>query len=490
MAMNRRRFVKGTVVAAGAASLPLGMGSRVLGANDEIRVAVIGLRGKGKSHIAGIQSAKGARVVALCDVDPAVLDERAADFEKKYGYKVDKHMDVREVLDRQDIDAITTATPNHWHSLIGIWACQAGKDSYVEKPISHTVWEGRQLVNAARKYKKIVQGGTQSRSNEGVQKAIAYIHSGELGKIELIRGLCFKPRQSIGATGKGQIPTGLDYDLWIGPAKMEPLKRTRLHYDWHWVYNTGNGDMGNQGIHQMDVARWALGVNTVSPRVMSVGARVGYVDDGETPNSQVVIHDYDKAPLVFETRGLPKSKKYHADGWNDNMNSPHGFEGERGVGVIVQCEHGKVVITSGRENRVYDNDGKMVKGFSGPTNEFQNFVDVIRSRKRSQLNAESLETHLSSALCHTGLISHKLGELTSHEEIRETLKSNAVASERYGDLADHLGKNGVDIKTPALALGPWLEMNVKTERFTNNKKANRLLHRRDRAPFIVPEITA
>ncbi|MFN3649425.1 MAG: Gfo/Idh/MocA family protein [Armatimonadota bacterium] len=483
--LNRRHFLTGSLLTGAAVTLAPG---RVLGANEEIRAAVIGFKSRGQSHIDDLINLPGVRLVALCDLDPAVL-ARGKEALAKKNISVDTYADVRHVLDRKDIDVITTATPNHWHSLIGVWACQAGKDSYIEKPISHNVWEGRQLVKAARKHGRIVAGGTQNRSNGRIQAAVDWVRAGNLGKIRSVTGYCFKPRMSIGKVGHGEIPAGLDYNLWTGPAPMKPLARKNLHYDWHWVYDTGNGDMGNQGIHQMDVARWFLGVKELSPRVMSVGGRLGYDDDGETPNTQVVYHDYDEAPLIFETRGLPRSKEFHDPSlWSKNMDEPELFPGAGGISVVVDCEGGKVVV--GGNPVAYDRSGKKIQEFQ-PAFESKghmaNFIEAVRARKRELLTAESEETHLSSALCHTGMISHLLGKRASTEEIRESIKSDAFAAERFEAMREHLARNGVSLDSTQATLGPWLTMDPKREKFTNNKEANALLSREYRKPFTVPE---
>lgn len=475
--ITRRTLLKGSLFTGAAALLPT---SRVLGANDDIRVAVVGFNGQGMGHINTLLGLKGVRLVALCDVDPAVL-ARGVETASKKGVSVQTYQDVRKLLESKEVDAITTATPNHWHSLIGIWACQAGKDAYVEKPISHNVWEGRRLVEAARHYNRVVQGGTQNRSNGKIRNAVKWVSDGNLGKIRVVTGYCYKPRMSIGKVGKGEIPAGLDYDLWTGPAPKKPLTRAKLHYDWHWVYDTGNGDMGNQGIHQMDIARWFLGVNEISPRVMSIGGRLGYDDDGETPNTQVVYHDYDKAPLIFETRGLPKSKEFHDPKmWGRSMDYP-------GIGVIVECEGGKVVIDNGVT--AYDKDGKKMMDFPGDGggNHIGNWIDAVRSRKTESLNAESLETHLSSALCHTGQISHMLGKQMPNGEILERIQSDKLAVERFELMKEHLARNGVDMSSTPLTLGPWLTCDTKKERFVDNRAANALLTREYRAPYVVPK---
>ncbi len=256
--VSRRRFL--STAASGTAVALVGSrnASRAFGANEAVRVGVVGLRGRGQLHMSMVSSIPGFRLAAVCDVDPAVLGH-VVEAVGKEGQAVRGFQDVRELLACKDIDAITIATPNHWHSLAAIWACQAGKDVYVEKPVSHNIFEGRQLVRAARKYQRMVQVGTQARSNPDLIEAVAWVRAGNLGKIQSARGTCYKPRMSIGKGGDGPVPPGLDYDLWLGPAPMKPLTRKNLHYDWHWMYDYGNGDLGNQGVHEMDIARWFLG---------------------------------------------------------------------------------------------------------------------------------------------------------------------------------------------------------------------------------------
>jgi predicted dehydrogenase len=418
-------------------------------------------------------------------VDRDVLEREARKFRDR-GEPIETFTDYRRLLENKTIDAVSIATPNHWHALMAIWACQAGKDVYVEKPVSHNVWEGRQIVEAARKFGRIVQTGTQCRSNPGMREAIAFVQSGQLGKIKVARGLCYKARRSIGKVGGEQpVPKSVDYDLWTGPAPLEPLRRARLHYDWHWVWPTGNGDLGNQGIHQMDIARWALGVNELSPRVFSVGGRLAYDDDGTTPNTQFVFHDYKPAPLIFEVRGLPKARQYQeGDLWGKNMDNYHGA----GVGVVIDCEHGHVVIPSYDGAIVYDNDWKEARRFKGGADHYANFLKAVHSRKNADLNAEILEGHLSSALCHTGNISYRLGRPAVPEEIRDEIRSNKEAAETFDRMAAHLEANGVDLQKTPLTLGAFLKMDPKKERFAANKQANALLTREYRKPFIVPKM--
>jgi len=474
--MTRRQFVEG---AAASAAL-LGTGSwacgRALGANGDIRVAVVGFNGRGGSHIGAFSSMKGVRLVALCDCDSNVL-ERGAKALRDRQIPVETYTDVRELLESKDIDVIATATPNHWHSLITVWACQAGKDVYVEKPVSHNVWEGRQAVNAARKYGRIVQTGTQGRSSGAWWEAWDWLKQGNLGKIKVSRALCYKRRDSIGKVdGPQPIPRGIDYDLWCGPAAKLPLMRSRLHYDWHWVWNTGNGDLGNQGIHQMDVARWAIGKMELAPRVMSIGGRLGYVDDGETANTQMVVLDYGGPRIIFEVRGLPERA---GSGTMDRLKG-------QSIGNIIECEGGYIA-----GDQAFDRAGKPMRKFTGEGfrggDHFANFIDAVRSRRVSDLNADILEGHLSSALCHLGNISYRLGKRSDPEEVRAAVARDATALETLDRMEEHLARNGVDIKASRLTVGPPLRFDPKRERFIGNRQADAMLRRDDRPGFRVPE---
>ena len=505
--LTRRGFLRGAMMtgaalaAPGVTRVPVFGGER--GANDTIRVAVVGVRGRGQSHIKSTAATKGLRLVALCDVDPVVLAENVRKAGAR-GEKVAAFSDVRKLLESKDVDAITIATPNHWHSLIGIWACQAGKDVYIEKPVSHHLWEGRMLVEAARKHGRVVQVGTQARANPDVLDALRWLRAGNLGAARFAHGMCYKPRLSIGKVGHGEIPAGLDYDLWTGPALLKPLARKNLHYDWHWIHDYGNGDLGNQGIHEMDLARWFLGHTTLSPRVMSIGGRLGYDDDGQTPNTQLVMHAYAGPPLFFEVRGLPKDKACQADPavWNKSMDAPVGFSGGRTIGVIVACEGGKLIIEDGGLNLLaMDPQNKIIRRFEqkdpqrgmgwtkGDSFIFENWEAVMRSRKVADQVAPILEGHLSSGLCHMGMISHRLGRATRAAEILEQIRADHLASEHFESMKEHLERNGVDLASPALALGPSLTFDPARERFTGNDAANRLLRRADRKPFVVPEVS-
>ncbi|HXG46131.1 MAG TPA: Gfo/Idh/MocA family oxidoreductase [Methylomirabilota bacterium] len=461
--VNRRSFIRSTALGAAACTvLPIRSLAQLRSSGDEIRVGVVGFKGRGQDHLTGLSKLPNVRITGLCDVDEEVLGKEHSKW-KDRGVQVEAHKDVRRLLDSKNVDVISIATPNHWHALGAIWAIQAGKDVYVEKPVSHNVWEGRKLVEAARKYNKMVQTGTQSRSSTGIAECFAWLKEGHLGKITLARGLCYKPRPSIGkTTGPQPLPPGLDYDLWCGPAPMKPLRRKNLHYDWHWVWDTGNGDLGNQGIHQMDICRWALGVQELSPRVLSLGGRLGYDDDGETANTQIVFHDYPGAPLLFEVRGLPRKA---GDKQMDN------YKGA-GVGVVLHCEGGYVVIPNYTSATAYDKDGNKLKEWKGANNHYENFIKAVRSRKHTDLAADILEGHLSSALCHTGNVSYRLGRKAATGEIQEAVKGNPAVSEALGRCLEHLAANNVDLAATPLTLGVPLVMDPRTERFIGSAAAS------------------
>jgi predicted dehydrogenase len=480
--LNRRSFLKSTALTTAALSLPARSWAQVEGSNSDVRVAVVGFGGRGKDHISGFSRVPGVRITALCDADDAILRKESEKF-KADGKPVESFTDIRKMLESKNVDVVTMATPNHWHSLGGIWAIQAGKDVYSEKPVSHNVWEGRQFVNAARAHKKIVQTGTQSRSSrEGIGAAVDWVKAGNLGKILIARGLCYKPRPSIGKVDAPQpIPAGIDYDLWCGPAEKLPLMRKKLHYDWHWVWNTGNGDLGNQGIHQMDICRWFLGEQELAPFVVSTGGRLGYIDDGETANTQIIYQGYAKAPLIFEVRGLPEQTGAK------NMDKLKGAS----VGCIIECEGGYVVVPNYASATAFDKDGKQMhepwKGGGDNVSHMGNFIKAVQSRKVQDLYADIEEGHLSSALCHTGNISVRLGAKKNPNEIKEAMKDHKGMAESFDRMAEHLAKNDVKLDTEKLSLGVPLKMDPKTEKFLGNAKANEMLTRNYRTPYIVPE---
>lgn len=487
--MPRRKFLRDSFAAGVAAGLavrvPWSVGAEPEGANGDIRVAVIGCGsmvgngGKGAYHIHNFSTMEGVRLVAVCDVDEQHLN-REVDKLNDAGKKVDGYRDFRKLLERKDIDAVCIATPNHWHALMTILAVQAGKDVYVEKPSSHNVWEGRKTVEAARKYNRIVQVGTQSRSDNGAIEAIKYTRDGNIGNILAVRGICYKPRNSIGKVdGPQEKPASVDYNLWTGPAPLKPLMRKNLHYDWHWVWDTGNGEIGNQGVHQMDLARWALGESLLPPRVLSIGGRFGYDDDAETPNTQIVFFDYKKAPLIFEIRGLPRNKDVKAMDYYNGVS----------VGFVVECEGGYFAGNNG--GFIYDKDGKKMKQVPGGGAEDHpaNFIKAVRSRKQQDLNADILEGHISSSLCHVGNISYRLGKESAPGQVVEAVKDTKGFSETFERFQKHLAAHEIDLKKNKPELGAWLEMDAEKEKFRGvlAEKANDMLTRAYRQPFAVPE---
>jgi predicted dehydrogenase len=452
-------------------------------ANGDIRIVIIGNKGKGAQHIEIFKEMKGVRIVALCDADRAIMRQGMNKLGKEYG-QVREHVDLREVLDAKDVDAVIIATPNHWHALATIWACQAGKDVYVEKPLCHEIWEGRKIVEAAKKYNRIVEPGTQSRSDPALKEAFAFLQQGNLGKMKLIRALGYKRRDSIGkVSGPQRVPASVDYNLWCGPAPMEPLMRKNLHYDWHWVWSTGNGDIGNQGIHEMDMCCWLAGQKQFPRRIMGLGGRFGYDDDGVTPNTQISIFD-SEVPIIFEVRGLPVSKSDAKDG--EVMDN---YKGTR-IGLVVECEGGYFAGGAGG-GWAYDQNGKKVKQFTGPGGRDHqlNFIQAVRSRKPEDLNANVDECHVSSAMCHMANISYRLGQKSSLGEVQERLQAQPAAAESFDRMKTHLQANEVDLQRHLVTLGPALEMDCAKERFQGDwsEEANMLLKRVYREPFIIQE---
>ena len=492
---TRKEFLKASFVGGTAAALApsrlYGAAAPTGSAGEDVRIAIVGLNGKGNDHIKAFQKMAGAKLVALCDVDSAVLAKRVAQLEKD-NIKVKTYADYRKLLEDKSIDAVVIATPNHWHSLQTIWACQAGKDVYVEKPLSHNVWEGRKAIEAARKYNRIVQGGTQSRSSVELMEAAAYLRRGELGKIQWARGLCYKARPSIGRTsGPQPLPATIDYDLWSGPAPLVPSRRNTpgngtVHYDWHWFWNYGGGDIANQGVHQMDICRWLVGAEGLPPSAMSIGGRFGYEDDAETPNTQIAVLNYEPAPIIFEVRGLPTKA---------GMKAMDAYRTVRGIGLVVQCENGYFAPGETGGGAVYDNQGRKIKTFAGTGGDQHqaNFIAAVKSRKESDLNGRLENLHFSTCLCHFANISYRLGAEKSNDAIKDAVAGHELTKEAFGRMLDHLKANEVDpVATPSV-VGPLVKLALGSERFETREKydvgywANTLLTREYRKPFVVPE---
>jgi predicted dehydrogenase len=479
---TRREFLESSMFAATAAAMATGGLSSQARAeekqstspNELLRVAVLGVHGRGRDHLGGFVGRADCQVVAIGDPDEAVGQKACDDVEKKSGKRPEFFADLRKLLEDKSINIVTVATPNHWHSLAAIWAMQAGKDVYVEKPVSHNVSEGRRVVDTARRHAKICQAGTQSRSMAGTRKLMDFLHSGGIGEIKLARGLCYKRRESIGPRGTYEVPASVNYDVWCGPAPMTSPTRRQFHYDWHWQWDYGNGDLGNQGIHQMDLARWGLGVADIGRGVVSYGGRLGYEDAGETANTQVSIHDYGDKALIFEVRGLVTEPYKNAK-----------------VGVIFEGTEGYAVMGDYSGGAVFDLTGKMLWKFNEGGDHYGNFVKAVRSRKIEDLNGDILQGHLSSALCHLGNVSYRLGESLSVDEARQRLERTRLkdeALETFERVKHHLADNHVDLQSARIQFGANLTIDGKAETFMGgmSDRANPLLSREYRKGFEVP----
>jgi predicted dehydrogenase len=478
--LNRREFIQDSAVLAALAATG-GFGSAAASKKAEkeaksndaasrLRIAVIGVHGRGKEHIHGFAGKNNCIVTTICDADSAVIGDAMKSAESAQGVLPKYEQDIRNVVADKDIDIITIATPNHWHSLAAIWGLQNGKNVYVEKPVSHNVSEGRRVVETARKQKLLCQAGTQSRSSSGLIEAIQFLRDGKLGKITVARGLCYKPRGSIGkVSGPQEPPKTVDYDLWTGPAPLEPVMRKQFHYDWHWFWDYGNGDLGNQGIHEMDIARWALGKNDLGKGVLSLGGRFGYIDDGQTANTQICVFDYGDSELIFEVRGLK------TDPLKDVK-----------IGNIIYGSEGYLVIDGYANAVAFSNSGEKLKSFKGGGDHFANFVEAVRSGKQEELHADIEEGHLSSALCHLGNVSYRLGTELPFDKVSDALEGDKEAHETFERMEKHLKDNTVSLEEAKCGVGRRLKVDGKAETFIGDKEADAMLTREYRKGFEVP----
>ena len=406
MKPSDRRFF----LAAGAAA----MTQTSFGA-DEVRVGMIGMGGRGNALLKDVKNVPNARVTHLCDVDQSRL-ERAQTAAAGLGYgQVRGSADLRRVLEDKNVDAVVVATPDHWHAPAAILACIAGKDVYVEKPVSHNLREGRLIVDVARKYSRVVQAGMQSRSRASTIKAVELAHSGKLGKVLMAKAWNSQLRADIGKKTNSGIPPGIDFDTWIGPADVMPFNENRFHYKWHWNWNFGTGDMGNDGAHQLDQARWALGVD-LPKRVGGMGAKYFFQDDQQTPDTMNISFDYGGKGLIWEMRIW---HEYGLEGI-DNGVSVYGTEG---------------FLHMGRWNRkwgyrYFDKKEKIVEEYQGTDDSeaahMKNFVECVISRKRPNCDIEI--GHLSSALCHLGNIVHRTGRNVAFNPANESIPGDAEAN--------------------------------------------------------------
>jgi len=425
---SRRSFFLSALTAAQAV--------RVMGANDRVQVAIIGLGGRGRAHMNLYSTVQDCQIAGLCDVDQAALERGQALVEKLGGGKPRGFRDMKEVFADKSIDAVSMPLPNHWHALATIWACQAGKDVYIEKPASHNVFEGIKMVEAARKYQRMVQIGSQGRSAAHKIKAVQLLRDGEIGKVYMAKGLCFKRRKSIGHKPDEKTPLGLDWDKFLGPAPLRAYNELRFRYNWHWFWDTGNGDIGNQGVHEMDIARWGLG-RDLPTSVVSTGGKFGVPadDDQETPNTQTATYDYGDAQLVFEVRG--------------NLTGSEGGLGQEGGNVVGNLFYGTEgwMAVDGRGFQVYKGEKSEKTMDEKASREgdvhVRNFIAACKSRKYTDLAAEVEIGVASAALVHLANTSYRLGRK--------------------------------------------LKFDPKTMKFTGDAEANTMLTRKYRAPYVVPD---
>ncbi|PYV19061.1 MAG: gfo/Idh/MocA family oxidoreductase [Acidobacteria bacterium] len=429
--VNRRKFLKASSASLVGASL-MGTSARWAGANDRIRVAVLGLGGRGRGHIREASANQGVEVVALCDPDRKRLETAAAEHQKAAGVKARCETDLRRILEDKEIDVVSVATTNHWHALATIWACQAGKHVYVEKPVSHNLAEGRKMIEAARKYKRFVATGTQRRSNGSFRKVMELLHGGVIGDIYLARCEYPQPRPALGFKQPEPPPSWLEWDLWLGPAPQQPYHANLVHYNWHWFWDFGNGEIGNNGPHFLDILRWGMRKG-LPVRVQSVGGRFGEKDQAQTPNTQRTTMVYeDGSELVNDIRGV-----FAGEGFSWDFFGSKGYMhlNYRHLGTSYGCTY---EVFLGRSKTPEPNQGEYPD-----VEHYSNFITALRAGKPELLNADITEGHLSAGLCHLANISYRVG--------RE------------------------------------LRFDPKTERFVGDEEANRLLDCRYRKPFAVPE---
>ncbi len=504
--LTRRRFLEDSLFSAFAASVAAsGVVATVpqrsfaqAGPNEQLGVAIVGAGNRGGDHINYFTKDKRTQIRFLCDPDLKQAENRCKVIEEKFGYKPTPIDDFRKILDEKAVDVVTCAATNHWHVLTAIWALQAGKHCYIEKPLTYNIHEGKAIVAAAKKYGKVVQTGTQCRSAKNVNDAVQFIRDGGIGEVKFARGLCYKRRKAIGPLGEYPVPEGIDYDLWSGPAQIRPVTRRRFHYDWHWQRYYGNGDLGNQGPHQTDIARWFLDVERFPQSVIAYGGRLGYdvemksdtyVDAGDVANTEVSIYDYGDKCMVFETRGLA----------TPNCNIPGSDTFGTQVGVIAYGSKGYVIQGSAKgqsygQSYAYDLDCKELKAFTGGDNHYANFVEAVLANDPSKANADARCGALSAAVSHLGNTSYYLGEKNkvSVDELKSALEKVKSLDDNAATLArtvQHLEDkaNGVDLKKTPLALGPMLKIDVAKEVFIDNDAANAMLTRDYRAPYVVPK---
>ena len=480
--LTRRSLLGASVAALGARRVP-----RLARSSDALRVGVAGLNGRGAEHLAALRALPDVRVVALCDVDEQVLARELRKMRERRR-EVEVHVDLRRLLERDDVDALVLATPNHWHALQTIWACQAGKDVFVESPVTHAFAEGARVASAARAHSRIVQSGLQARASPALAAAIEWVRAESLGALELVRALDYEARPSIGKTKENRrVPEVVDYDLWCGPAPLVPLRRAELHRDWRWNWGSGDGELGNRAAHVLDVARWVLGAEALPHSVLSLGARLGYADDGETPNTQLVHYAFEPVPLVLEVRGLPASAKAQAGDWSAGMDDYLGVR----VGVVVHCERGTLRIHldapgSGAAAIAYDDQGKEIRRWEERGECLSGWLAACRTRRAEELAAGIEVGVRSGALVHLGNVSQRVGGRLACEGILEGLAGLETLRATCQRMLAHLDQNGIDLLKDELVLGPRLVLDPEQGVVRDNERANALLAGKYREPFVLP----
>lgn len=442
------------------ASAMVARGQDVVGANEQVRVGFIGVGSRGMTLLKQFKGIPNAKLVAVSDPDTDHM-ERAA---KAAGNQPEMIRDYRKLLERKDIDAVFVASPNHWHALHTIHACQAGKDVYVEKPTSHSTWESRQMVAAAAKHGRVVQAGTQNRSDPGLISAFQYIKEGKIGAIKAVRGLCFRNRESIGKLNQPLVPPKTcDYNLWLGPAQDKPIYRPQLHYDWHWDFNTGDGDIGNQGPHEFDLMSWVLGDPEMPKEVFSFGGRFGWNDAGDTANMQVAAFELNGVPCIFEVNNMWLAPERNAEAV---------YKGIR-VGVIVTCEGGE--FRGGRGGGyVLGPDGKeKIAKFPGDAGggHMQNFIDVVRSRKMQDLIAPIHLSHKSAAIAHFANISLRAGQQVTLDKLPSLLPQTADMEDILARQRQQLTDWKIDFSKTTCSFGSKVSIDPKTGSLTGPEAA-------------------
>jgi predicted dehydrogenase len=472
--INRRYFLQQSATVGAALWVKP---ARAKSVNEKLNMGFIGAGGRANELLPKFNELSDVRIAAICDVDEERLDQTAKKYEgaEKYG-------DLRKLLDDQDIDAVAIATCNHWHALAAIWAMKAGKDVYIEKPLSHNHWEGQQVVAAARKLDRIVQLGTQQRSDPMQAEIKEFLHDKkELGEIKYAQVCRFGPRQPIGKRSTPlQIPKTVNYDLWLGPARDEPIYRDKLHYDWHWDWNTGNGEMGNWGVHVLDDA-----VNVVlldkcpfPKKIAAAGGRVMWDDAGETPNVCFAYYETGSTPILF---GL------------SNLTNGTGSKGLKvddiATGYVIQCENG--YYEGGRgSGSARSPKGALIRKFKGDSGagHQRNFVDAVFAHDRSKLNAEIQIGHQSTAWCNLADAARRAGSEYNHEQALAVRKNYKPWDNLVELIEGHLKKNGVDLRNSKFELGPTLEFDSEKQKFAGDgaDRANKYLHRDYREKFAVP----